>query len=124
MDHAHRPVELTKATATYYVIVDDDGIISGKGVRPVWTPERDVVDVQRASEHPVERELQRVDFTRACLSSLAPMKFLTVEAMSHGHAAWLVKDQFTLDRAFESLAEVFFADELAFDAAAFGDTTG
>ncbi|MFE7058453.1 hypothetical protein ACFVAO_24900 [Streptomyces californicus] len=124
MDHAHRPVELTKATATYYVIVDDDGIISGKGVRPGWMPERDVVDVQRASEHPVERELQRVDFTRACLGSLAPMKFLTVEAMSHGHAAWLVKDQFTLDRAFESLAEVFFADELAFDAVAFGDTSG
>ncbi|MGW8487442.1 hypothetical protein [Streptomyces sp. NPDC055886] len=124
MDHGQRRVDLTKATATYYVIVDDDGIISGKGVRPGWTPERDVLDVQRASEHPVERELQRVDFTRACLGSLAPMQFLTVEAMSHGHAAWLVKDQFTLDRAFDSLAEVFFADELAFDAAAFGDTTG
>ncbi|OKJ10536.1 hypothetical protein AMK21_30040 [Streptomyces sp. CB00316] len=124
MDHAHRPVDLAKATATYYVIVDDQGIISGKRIRPGWTPERDVLDVQRASEHSVERELQRVDFTRACFGSLAPMQFLTVDAVSHGHAAWLVKNQFALDRAFASLTEVFYADELAFDAAAFDKATG
>ncbi|MDX3342559.1 hypothetical protein V5N34_27495 [Streptomyces baarnensis] len=124
MDRTQHLVDLGKRTATYYVIVDDEGVYSGKGIQPGWTPERDVLDVQRASDHPVERELQRTDFTRACFDSIAPMQFLTVDAVSHGHAAWLVRAQFELDRSFASLVDVFFADELAFDAAAFGDTTG
>ncbi|MGC5401713.1 hypothetical protein ACPXCP_38990 [Streptomyces sp. DT20] len=121
MDCAQNPIDFNKKLATYYVIVDDEGIYSGNSTRLDWTPERDVLDVQRASDHPVERALQRTDFTRSCFGAQAPKQFLTVEAVSHGHAAWLVKAEFVLARDFQSLIDVFFADEMAFGGAGFDD---
>ncbi|WP_331727103.1 hypothetical protein OG725_37195 (plasmid) [Streptomyces sp. NBC_01213] len=122
MDRVPYKADLAKTPATYYVIADDEGACSGAYGRTTWTPERYVLDVQRASDHPVEQELQRTDFTQACFESHSPLLFLTIEAVSHGHAATVAKQQFALDRDFQALQDVFFADELAFDAAAFGDT--
>lgn len=107
-------VDLIKKSATYYVIADDEGIYSGNEWREDWAGERDVLDVQRAADCAIERELQRRDFTWSATDSQCPLQFLTIEAISHGRAAFLAKRQYREAQA--------FADELAFDATRFGDT--
>lgn len=114
--------DLSKARATYYVIADDEGAYSGNSWRyKDREPERDVLEVQRAAADSVERELQREGLSQAVIDSQSPLKFLTVEAVSHADAASLVRRQFAEERKFEVLADVFYADELAFGGAGFGD---
>ncbi len=122
MDRAEYRVDLTKTAATYYVIADDEGVYSGNEWREDWTGERDVLDVQRAADCGIERELQRRDLTWSVLDSQSPLKFLTIEAISHGRAAFFAKREYRAEKAFADLSAVFFADALAFDATRFGDT--
>ncbi|MFB6841861.1 hypothetical protein [Streptomyces sp. NPDC056361] len=123
MDRVDYRVDLAKTSGTYYVIADDHGVYSGKEWLENWEGERDVLDVQRAADCDIERELQRTDFTRSALASQSPLQFLTVEATSHGRAAFLAKRAYREAQAFQNLQDVFFADELAFDPSHFGDTT-
>jgi hypothetical protein len=105
-------VDLTKRPNTYFVIADDEGVYSGNSWRDDWTPERDVLHVERAADHPVERELQRDDLTESCDDSQSPLRFLTYTAVSHGRAAHLARRDFAAQQAFEELTDVFYADEL------------
>ncbi|MGW2724106.1 hypothetical protein [Streptomyces sp. NPDC001492] len=122
MDRAEQRVNLTKEPGTYFVIADDEGVYDAK----VWKSDelkRYVVEVQRASDDEVEQYVQREDLDVACESSQSPLKFLTYKAVSHGHAAALARREFAEQMAFEELTDVFFADELAFTGAGFGDSS-
>lgn len=72
MDRVEYRVDLIKKLATYYVVVDDEGVYSGNEWREDWEGERDVLEVQRASDCDIERELQRRDFTWSVLDSQSP----------------------------------------------------
>ncbi|PNG16494.1 hypothetical protein [Streptomyces cahuitamycinicus] len=123
MDRAEQRVNLTKEPGTYFVIVDDEEVYDW----PVWKTgeelKRYVVEVQRAADSEVERYVQREDLTAACDDSQSPLKFRTYQAVSHGHAAALAMREFAEQMAFEELTDVFYADELAFTGAGFGDSS-
>jgi hypothetical protein len=107
-DLAPRP-DLVKRSAAFLVIADDESAWS----KDDWAPQRDIVRVERVSDHTVERDLQRHNFTQACLDSYLdshPLRFLTYTAVSHGHAAHLARRAFATERAFEKLANIFYDD--------------
>ncbi|MEU3279192.1 hypothetical protein [Streptomyces antibioticus] len=123
MDRAEYRVNLTKEPGTYFVIADDEGVYDSKVWKSGEELRRYVVEVQRAADSEVERYVQREDLTAACDDSQSPLKFRTYQAVSHGHAAALAMREFAEQMAFEELADVFYADELAFTGAGFGDSS-
>ncbi|MFE4583198.1 hypothetical protein [Streptomyces chartreusis] len=122
LDRAEQPVNLIKKPGTYFLLIDDEEVYDW----PVWQSDdklqRHVVEVQRASDNEVERYVQREDLDAACDDAQSPLKFFTHQAVSHGHAAALAMREFAEQMAFEELADVFYADELAFTGAGFGDS--
>ncbi|WP_433407004.1 hypothetical protein [Streptomyces sp. CA-146814] len=120
MDRVEPRVDLTKRPGTYFVIADDEGVYDWN----VWRDldRRHVLEVQRASGHPVEQYVQREDLEAACEDSQSPLVFRTFRAVSHGHAAHLALREDADRRAIRDLEDVFYADELAFTGAGFTDT--
>jgi hypothetical protein len=122
MDRCEHRVDLTKQLATYYVVADDEGVYCD----PVWKDdesiERYILEVQRASDHPVERGVQWEDLSAACDDSQSPLILRRIEAVSHGHAAYLLRQEFATAWTFVELTDVFYADELAFHGAGFSDS--
>ncbi|MER6723362.1 MULTISPECIES: hypothetical protein [Streptomyces] len=120
MDRAETRVDLAKRPGTYFVIADDEGVYDWN----VWkdTVTRHVLEVQRASDHPVELYVQHEDLNAACDDSQSPLIFRTYRAVSQGHAAYLALREYADEHAFQELEDVFYADELAFTGAGFTDT--
>ncbi len=122
MDRVEYRADLTKRPGTYFVIADDEGVYDWKVWRNPDRPQRCVLEVQRASDDPTERYLQREDLSAACHDSQSPVVFLTYEAVSQGHAAHLALREYAERQAFQELEDVFYADELAFTGAGFTDS--
>ncbi|MFF3127770.1 hypothetical protein ACFVRD_37000 [Streptomyces sp. NPDC057908] len=120
MDRVEPRVDLTKWPGTYFVITDDEGVYDWN----VWKDieARHVLEVQRASDHPVELYAQREDLEAACDDSQSPLIFRTYQAVSQGHAAYLALREHADRRTFQELEDVFYADELAFTGAGFTDS--
>jgi hypothetical protein len=120
MDRVEYSVDLGKRPGTYFVLADDEGVYDWRVFRDA--DRRYVLEVQRASDDPTEQYLQREDLDAACHGSQSPVKFLTYEAVSQGHAAHLALREHAERRTFEELEDVFYADELAFIGAGFTDS--
>jgi hypothetical protein len=87
MDRVEYRVDLEKHFAAYFVVADDEGIYAPRAWRSSNRPY--VLEVQRASDHPVERYLQQQDLDAAVLGNQSPIRLLTFRAVSSGHAAYL-----------------------------------
>jgi len=109
MDRAEYRPDLTKRPGTYFVIADDE------------EGQRRVLEVQRASDHPVEEHTQHEDLQAVCDTAQSPLLFLTYTAVSHTHAAHRTYRAYADQQAFQALEDVFHAAELAFTGAGFTD---
>ncbi|WP_455361275.1 hypothetical protein [Streptomyces sp. SYSU K21746] len=122
MDRVEPRVDLTKQPGTYFVTADDQGVYDWRIWREGEEFQRHVLEVQRASNHPVEQHTQREDLEATCDDSQSPLVFLTYQAVSQGHAAYLARREYTDRQTFQALEDVFYADELAFTGAGFTDS--
>ncbi|GBQ04366.1 hypothetical protein SSP531S_58600 [Streptomyces spongiicola] len=96
-------VELRKLTALWFVISDDEG---------QWTPQdrepaRDVLHVERAADHDVERAMQRDDI-RTELDSAPGHTLTEVYAVSAAHAAGLARREFYGAQVIEAAETITF----------------
>lgn len=96
-------VELRKLTALWFVISDDEG---------QWTPAnrapaRDVLAVERAADHDVERAMQRDDI-RAELDTAPGHTLTEVYAHSAAHAAGLARREFYAAQVIEAAEGIAF----------------
>ncbi|WP_159107686.1 hypothetical protein [Streptomyces ardesiacus] len=95
--------ELRKLTALWFVISDDEG---------QWTaqdrgPARDVLHVERAATHDVERAMQRDDI-RAELDAAPGHTLTEVYAHSAAHAAALARREFYGAQVIEAAEAITF----------------
>ncbi|MDX2554719.1 hypothetical protein [Streptomyces stelliscabiei] len=96
-------VELRKLTALWFVIADDEG----QWTRQDRGPARDVLHVERAADHDVERAMQRDDI-RAELAAAPGHTLTEVYAVSAAHAAGLARREFYGAQAIEAAETITF----------------
>ncbi|MGW3627604.1 hypothetical protein [Streptomyces sp. NPDC000880] len=99
---AYRP-QLAKLTALFFVIADDEG---------QWAPDaaphtRDVLCVERAATHDVERAMQKLDILNEC-DGYPGIGLVELYAVSAAHAAGLAR------RAYFNTLAVTEAENAAF----------
>lgn len=102
-------VDLVKRRTRHLVIVDDRDAHTNwaEHRRADRLPERRVVYVEREAEHPVEREAQWDELSGSVLDAECDsLSLVTVNAVSHAHAAALARHEYAVFNVAVRMGEV------------------